>query len=251
MTDTPENLASSEMGVISATSVTELVYRRLQAQILAGLAAGLPLRLNEISGELGVSTTPVRMALERLAADGLVVHAGRKGARVAPLSLTDFRDIYAVRRALEGAAARLGAPRLTDTALDEMNQSLVKCDRIATSPDPEVDTYLRLEWAVHEICYRATGHQRLFKEIRAYRRQAERYFRLVLLDSSNLVEDLEHQHAFLEACLRRSPGDAEGMAHLLLDWTVERVAPLIQRASSTVEERPVRRGEGRNQRLQP
>jgi len=235
MSDLPGNLASSELGVISAASVTELVYRRLQAQILAGLAPGLPLRLNEISGELGVSTTPVRMALERLAADGLVVLAGRKGARVAPLSLTDFRDIYAVRRALEAAAARLGAELLTDTNLAEMSQLLVKCDRIATSPDPEVDSYLRLEWAMHEICYRATGHQRLFKEIRAYRRQAERYFRLVLLDSSNLTEDFEHQHAFLEACARRSPADSEGMARLLLDWTVERVAPLIQCASGPDE----------------
>lgn len=224
-------LTSPALGLISATSVTELVYRRLQAQILAGLAAGLPLRLNEIAAELGVSTTPVRMALERLAGEGLVVLSGRRGARVAPLSLTDFRDIYSVRRALEGAAARLGVAQLTDTDLAEMKQLLVECDRIAISADPEVDTYLRIEWQVHEVCYKATGHRRLFKEIQAYRRQAERYFRLVLLDGANLIEDLAHQHAFYEACSTRVPSDSEGMAQLLLDWTVERVAPLIKKAS--------------------
>jgi DNA-binding GntR family transcriptional regulator len=227
ITEEAGEIHSPQMGAISIASVTELVYRRLHAQILARMGPGQPLRLNDIAAELGVSTTPVRMAIERLAADGLVVQAGRRGASVAPLSLPDFRDIYAVRRGLEGAAARLGAALLTDAAIAQMRLQLHQLDRIARAPDPEVDTYLKVEWEMHEICYRAPGHQRLLKEVQAYRRQADRYFRLVLLENVNLLDDLEQQRAFCEACAQRDPTQAERSAQMLLDWTVERVAPLI------------------------
>ena len=224
----PGTIRTSDTGALSIASVTELVYRRLHGQILAQMGPGQPLRLNDIAAELGVSTTPVRMAIERLAADGLVVQAGRKGASVAPLSLPDFRDIYAVRRGLEGVAARLGAPQLTDAAIGQMRFQLDELNRIAQAPNPEVDTYLQVEWEMHEICYRAPGHIRLLKEIQAYRRQAERYFRLLLLENVNLLDDLEQQRDFCEACGQRDPNRSEGSAQLLLDWTVERVAPLIR-----------------------
>lgn len=226
-TEEKGNVGAPQMGLISSASVTELVYRRLHAQILTRMSPDQPLRPNDIAAELGVSTTPVRTAIERLAADGLVVQAGRRGATVAPLSLPDFLDIYAVRRGLEGAAARLGAPLLTDAALAQMELRLRQLDRIAGAADPEVDAYLQVEWEMHEICYQAPGHRRLLKEVQAYRRQAERYFRLVLLENVNLLDDLEQQRAFHEACTQRDHTRAEESVHMLLDWTVERVAPLI------------------------
>jgi DNA-binding GntR family transcriptional regulator len=217
-------------GELMISSVTELVYERLRSQILAGSAPGQPLRLVEIADELGVSTTPVRMALERLAAEGLVIQAGRRGASVAPISLSDFQDIYAIRRGLEGTAARLGAIHLTDSDTEKMTELLAQLEAVVDAAEPDVDSYLNLEWQIHELCYRAAGRARLWMEIQAYRRHAERYFRLVLLDKVNLVEDIEHQRRFCAACMERDSAQAEEAAQLLLDWTVDRAGSFIEQA---------------------
>jgi DNA-binding GntR family transcriptional regulator len=147
---------------------------------------------------------------------------------VAPLSLVDFKDIYAVRRGLEGTAALLGTPSITDADIAKMRAVLTQLDRVSAAAEINVDLYLTLEWEMHLTCYQASGHQRLLGEIQSYRRQAERYFRLALGDGVNLLDDLRHQRGFCAACTDRDPQQAESMAQLLLDWTVERVAPLIE-----------------------
>lgn len=213
---------------LSVASVTEVVYGQLRGRILGGIAPGQPLKLIGIASELGVSTTPVRVAIERLVADGLVVHQGRKGSTVAPLSLTDFRDIYAVRRGLEGNAARTGAAKLSDVELGHMEERMARLNKIASPNKAQVDEYLECEWQIHLICYGAAGHRRLLKEIQAYRRQAERYFRLALSEGINVVDDLSHQRDFCQACTDRDSARAESMAHVLIDWTVDRVSPLLE-----------------------
>src|ERR1035437_10126891 len=74
-------------GALPVASVTEVVYTHLRGQILRDLSPGMPLRLNDLAAELGVSTTPVRVAVEQLRAEGLVIHRRGKGSSVAPLSL--------------------------------------------------------------------------------------------------------------------------------------------------------------------
>jgi DNA-binding GntR family transcriptional regulator len=81
---------------------------------------------------------------------------------------------------------------------------------------------------MHETCYRAAGHPRLLQEIRSYRRQTERYFRLALAEGINARDDFQHQLAFFEACADRDATSAERVARELLDWTVERVVALLQ-----------------------
>ncbi|HUY08295.1 MAG TPA: GntR family transcriptional regulator [Candidatus Dormibacteraeota bacterium] len=212
---------------LSIASVTEVVYDHLRGRILRGLAPGQPLRLNILAAELGVSTTPVRMALERLASDGLVIQAGRRGATVAPLSVADFQDIYAVRRCLEGAAARLGAALMTNAEREEMRQLSRRLQEIVQSTPPDLDQYLESEWQLHEVCYTACHYERMLAEIRSFRRQAERYFRLALAEGMNVLEDMDQQRDFCTACVSGDGGAAERVAIALLNWTVERVAPIL------------------------
>jgi len=213
--------------VLEITSVADAVYRHLGQLVVRELAPGQPLKLHEIAVALGVSTTPVRLALERLAADGLVTQAGRKGASVAPLSLADFADIYAVRRGLESTAARLGAPTLTANQVRRIRTQFQHLTREVGSSPRGLGAYLDVEWEMHLIVYRAAGHTRLLNEIEAYRRLAERYFRLALLKGANLDIDLKNQRMFYEACADRDGEVAESVISRLLEWTVEQVTPLI------------------------
>jgi DNA-binding GntR family transcriptional regulator len=223
---------------LPVASVTDVVYTHLQGRILRELAPGSPLRISDLALELMVSTTPVRVAVERLRAEGLAVHHRGKGFTVAPLSTEDLLDIYSVRMGLEGIAAGHGAPRLSDAQIDLMQELISRLGTLNHEDLGDLSTYLDVEWAMHEVCYQAAGHRRLLQDIRSYRRQAERYFRLALAQGMNASDDFEHQTAFFEACADRNGGDAERLARTLLGWTVERVIPILRGANSELVEHP-------------
>lgn len=95
-------------------SLTEMAYRQLRDAVLEGsFAAGQRVSVVSLAGEMGMSRSPVRAAIERLATDGLMVLTPG-GALVPTPGRGDLLDALAVRAPLEGLAARLAAPQLAD-----------------------------------------------------------------------------------------------------------------------------------------
>lgn len=91
---------------------SDRAYATLLEEIQSGvLAPGTVLGEVEQSGRLGVSRTPLREALSRLASDGLVVQASPRVTVVSPIDTGDIHELFEVRRALEETAARLAAAR--------------------------------------------------------------------------------------------------------------------------------------------
>lgn len=87
-------------------------YRELRSRILSGaLPPGAKLRAEELAPSLSMSPTPVREALQRLVADGLVEYTPQKGAQVASVSLTEMFAVYQLRMTLEPAALLLSMRR--------------------------------------------------------------------------------------------------------------------------------------------
>src|SRR3954454_25123984 len=100
------------MAKIDVASVPDRVYAILRERILAGeLEPESRLHQEGISAELGVSRTPVREAIARLAAEGLVELLANRGARVAAIGEHDMEAAYVARLAFEPLAARLAAQR--------------------------------------------------------------------------------------------------------------------------------------------
>lgn len=92
--------------------LSERVYQRLRSEIVHGdLWPNQPMIEAEIAERLNVSRTPVRESMQRLASDGLIVSRRRRWV-VYEHSADEIREIYEVRAALEGQAARLAAARL-------------------------------------------------------------------------------------------------------------------------------------------
>jgi DNA-binding GntR family transcriptional regulator len=115
----------SARGPIDAQSVTARVYADLRERILAGeLPPEARLHQESISEELGVSRTPVREALGRLASDGLVELLPNRGARVADLSPADMEEAYTARLAVEPAAARLAAEVQDRSAIADLRSAI-------------------------------------------------------------------------------------------------------------------------------
>jgi DNA-binding GntR family transcriptional regulator len=86
------------------------------------LLPGERLIQNDLAERLGVSRTPVREALQKLAAEGLVTLSPYKGARVARLSLSHLEEIYHVRIAVESHLSYLAAQHITTEELDQMRE---------------------------------------------------------------------------------------------------------------------------------
>ncbi|MEZ4504494.1 MAG: GntR family transcriptional regulator [Thermomicrobiales bacterium] len=107
---------------MNTNTLAQQVYSHLRAGILDNTyAPGSPLPEEALAASLNVSRVPVREALRRLSAEGLIVIKPRQGATVSELTSKQFLDAYQVREALEVLAVRLAAPRLTADDLDQLD----------------------------------------------------------------------------------------------------------------------------------
>jgi DNA-binding GntR family transcriptional regulator len=106
-----------------ARTVNETVYARLRDHILAGGAAiGQRLDERELSKQLGVSRTPVREAIGKLAADGIVDYRPHQGSFVRRLTVKEVQDLYTVRIELETLAVRLSMGKFGSGFLDTLSE---------------------------------------------------------------------------------------------------------------------------------
>ena len=106
-------------------SLEEQVYQKLEEDILgAKIEKGTQLTELSLTRKLGVSRTPVRAALHRLAEEGLVSITPNKGAVVIGVSKEDLIATYEVRTRLEGLASRLCSENMSEEELAELAEAL-------------------------------------------------------------------------------------------------------------------------------
>ena len=106
-------------------SVADQVYAALRERIADGaLERGSRLHQEDIAAEFGVSRTPVREALRKLAAEGLVDLYANRGARVATATDEQLRSSYETRLVVEPGAARMAAQRQIPAALEAMRKAI-------------------------------------------------------------------------------------------------------------------------------
>lgn len=145
---------------VELCSLTDRIYQLLKDNIVRHrLEPGARLLDYEIADSLKVSRTPVREAISKLGAEGLVDIIPRRGAFVINLSTNDIKDIYEVREALEVLAIRLGIPLLSDEGLLELEEIM---DEYGTALDGE--TYLacfELDRKFHDQLVKLSGNAKL------------------------------------------------------------------------------------------
>jgi DNA-binding GntR family transcriptional regulator len=111
---------------LNISSVVDQVYTAIRERIASGaLPRGARVHQEDLAEELGVSRTPVREALRRLAAEGLVEMRTNRGARVADIDQGSMRGAYDARLVVEPGAARLAAQRRRPEPLARMRAAVV------------------------------------------------------------------------------------------------------------------------------
>lgn len=114
-----------------ATLLPEKIYHQLRRKLLAGeLHPGTRLDYRKIGAEMGVSTTPVREAMGKLASEGLVDLIPRAGAIVRKLGQQEAEHLYGVREAIETYAAAKAAEKISKSGLQQLENLLVKMKQL-------------------------------------------------------------------------------------------------------------------------
>jgi DNA-binding GntR family transcriptional regulator len=188
-------------------TMAEAAVAELREAIYSGeLAAGTPLRLEELARSLGMSISPVREAVRRLEALGLAVHAPHRGAWVSELAIEDLHDTYEVRLTLETLAVRRAATRFTDGDAEAARAFL---DRYATAHRRgDTREARRAHTDFHFSLYGAAGSDWLVRVIRPAWENAERY-RAASLAKRGTLGQRQREHArLLDACARHDPDTA-------------------------------------------
>jgi DNA-binding GntR family transcriptional regulator len=136
------------------------VVDRLRDAIFEGrIPLGKPLRERQIAEQLDVSRAPIREALLSLEKEGLVVTTPHRGTFVASYSDDDVTEIYTLRAALEGLAARLMGDRVTAADLRQLDDLVTQMDRHAGTGD--IRSLIHADHAFHRRICELSGHRRL------------------------------------------------------------------------------------------
>jgi DNA-binding GntR family transcriptional regulator len=149
-------------------------YDMIWRQLIKGeRQPGERLTDTELAAQLGLSRTPVRQALHRLAQEELVRLDARRGFSVRVFSAQDVREIYDVRRSLEVLALRLAAPRLSPDDLQEQLRRLYAVrDALRTRADRSAHVlHLQADLTFHNLLIRTAGNGRLLRILAALRSQ--------------------------------------------------------------------------------
>jgi len=175
------------------------------------------IRQKRIADELGVSQMPVREALKRLAAEGLVEHIPYRGVRVVTFSIEDIADLYAQRAYLESRAAKAAADWITAKELADLSDLQAQMEQ---NLNPEkVYEYRDLNRRFHQIIYRSSRRNYLIRTLDQMWLAFPNMLFTHFLQTSSLPlprkeeTDIE-EHRLIIARLQK--GDGEGAEQIVL-----------------------------------
>jgi DNA-binding GntR family transcriptional regulator len=145
----------------ASTKADELALELEQAIVSGDIAPGTVLRQEQLSERYAVSRTPVREALRRLAALGLVSFEPNRGVRVRSLTRDELREAFLVRAELESLATEIAVPRFGPVELAELEAAEDRFARLTGElrrRDGETRTELVTDWvranhAFHDVVY--------------------------------------------------------------------------------------------------
>lgn len=190
-------------------SASDVVAKYLRAAIASGeLPEGELVNQEEIAKLFNVSKIPVREALKRLEAEGLVVFQRNRGAMVTSLSKAEIAQIFQTRAILESNAVRLSVPNLTAHDLDQAERL-----RESFAREGSVAQWTELNWAFHAVLYAGANNPFLVNLIRSVNERVERYLRIQLTQTDSLdIADREHRE-ILDACRKHDADKAAELVH--------------------------------------
>ena len=210
---------------LDSTKADEIALVVEEAIVSGELPPGTVLRQEQLSERFSVSRTPIREALRRLAALGLVSFVPNRGVRVRTLSRDELWEAFLVRAELESLATEIAAPKMTSDDLDELDRAEAEFSRATQalrSRPREGDDRWRLtsEWVranhgFHDVIYRVASVPMIERLAKGARRSFSGHAMWGPggSDVDALYERNDHEHQAIIAALRAAnPGGARTLS---------------------------------------
>lgn len=193
----------SNAPVLTADAVTD----ELRSLILSGVyAVGVQLKQEALARRFGVSRFPIRQALKRLEAEGLVAHTPFAGSVVASQSLSDLIETLDIRIALETRALELAIPHLTSVDFQAVDDIMERYDR---SELPREWSDLNLEF--HLRLYQPSQRPKLVRMIEEIVRSVDAQLRVQQSYRLGRKSPQSEHRAIVAACRRADVQTAIGL----------------------------------------
>ncbi|GER23904.1 transcriptional regulator [Zafaria cholistanensis] len=170
-----------------ALTKSAYAYDEIRRRILTGeIPQGSVLSQAQMAQEIGVSTTPLREALRRLEAEGMVQLESHRDARVTPLTADEARDLYLIRESLDPMAASLAAASRTDVDIAAIGEALKRLIPLSAAADLEAMTAHR---EFHRAIYTASHSPLLIGILEGLWDKADRYRQVGLNSQKDSAKD--------------------------------------------------------------
>ena len=190
--------------------MNETLYEEIKRRILhLEYQPGEPLPMRKLAESLGVSTTPVRETLVRLANERLIEWRPNSTVRVAQVGFKELRDVFELRLLLEEHCGRLAARRVPTEALRAAERLLGRLDG-----ETDLHRVMQIDAELHDIVYDGTQNAMLGSFLRLLRHKvtnlwfliepAEKWARIIASEWPTLLAALSERDEERSAQLQRS-----------------------------------------------
>jgi DNA-binding GntR family transcriptional regulator len=200
------------LNTLEFSRMGDLAYQALRDAICSGeLTQGTRLNQDELARRLGVSRAPIRDALNRLEAEGLVKTLSRTGGViVAEASEQEMVGIYELRAILDAASTRLACERMSDEDLVRLRAIVDETERATVAGDLQAIVQTHAQF--HYLIYAACGNPELTRVAQNLWDRSYRYRVLALSSAENARRGLAQHRAILAALESRDPQRAVAAA---------------------------------------
>lgn len=206
--------SSPATGNASAAARIEAALRQEVAQ--GALAPGERLDETRLAARFGTSRTPVREALGRLVAQGVLRGAPGRGVRVAEYSHEELAQMFEAMQEIEAVCARLASQRLTLMGRSRLEAAQRAC--AAAAEEGDVPAYIAANEAFHAEIYAATQNPYVREIAGEFRRRTGPFRAKKFASKADLLASVAGHEALLAAILSGEGGTAqEGMRRHLTE----------------------------------
>ena len=223
----------------AAQSVSQQISDYLRAAIVQGTIKPNQRLVEEtLAQELGVSRTPVREALRRLEAEGLIEFEAQKGARVRPVSAEELAELYELRILLEGHAARLAAKKITPAELDalrKINQHFLAILNQADTRGQQVQQLIELNQEFHTQIIHVSGNRQLIRITKSLLESNALYGIYYYHDEEKSRASHQDHLDILDALAKHQAARAEQLMHTHLSQAQSMILQAMQQIGDSSE----------------
>lgn len=194
--------------LLSRINLPTQIYAHLKQRIVGNdLCFGDKLTEFHLARELGVSRTPLREALNRLAQEGLVTVIPGRGAFVATFSPADIVGLFDVREALEGMAARLATPRIARETLVRLQHRLEA--EMKKRSEHGYSGYMNADRELHETVTLASENRHLVEHMETLTDRIQMLRSQSVTLPGRVTKSFEEHLGIIEALSQRNADLAE------------------------------------------